>query len=930
MSSAIADAITAMPTQTSRTKNLLPAFADILATSSETAGRTGSEGTRVLPQVAAKPQSASGLGNRVVSIAHASAETAAQASGPEQLIPAYALRMSDWVMPSAEDSILTMKRSAPSETTITASSAPSSSVAGSEVSGPQTSNGAAATPTNVTPATLIALNSSLPMSRRDAWSTGFPGEQFLENTLPVAERSNHQPVTSAEFEPSPVEAFVSPPAPPSSAPTGTSQGDVALKAFSGSAQPANSSSNRLPSTATNLAPLPFADSVGTRPSRESSFGSTTATLTVDPAEIATRTMVSAPTTTVSSTQVSQNIGEAPASNKVSPQPVPAEVSAGGAETDTLAQALGVLLRRFAASGVTSTVISNVPSVVTTTSVPASAQSDFVTTNSMSVSEQAKETASNVAPVLANANLAPTGSVDTTALDASATILPPPDFATLTTSYEQDSERNQPRTDVGVSSAPSAPDAGPADVFAQTLSAPPVSTPIVSQPIAQEPTTTTASPLMTSTVRTSMAPSTVVEGSSVLEATIAQMVDAVLTQAPASAPHASAYSAEPIAAPAMKSTTPVAAEPFIIATATAASSAPQQKAPSQSFVITPKIETTVPVSVTALPQPTAPSDASPKIPFVLAPTMAKPADLAPDNSASSNESTMTALTDPAQSALSNEKPLWSIGANATASGVPAAAAPAPAAPAAFNQDSESQTDTSSHSPNYWKTSSTESSAVATPAPASAGVPVLAQVVSIGDASPKPVGVTNVTAPNNNASGDAQLPSSVLAQRASDGQELSAALQSWNGGDNAQTRLVQAAHLGGSLRESEMNISMQAESLGAVELRARVSGDVVGATIGVERHDAHAMISNNLSLLHDALQERQLRLGNVTVFQNPIHSGATAGDGGAPQQRGTTPRQSASVGSTGAQSGSSTTDAAAATESSEGNAVFDSNGRLSVRA
>jgi len=125
-------------------------------------------------------------------------------------------------------------------------------------------------------------------------------------------------------------------------------------------------------------------------------------------------------------------------------------------------------------------------------------------------------------------------------------------------------------------------------------------------------------------------------------------------------------------------------------------------------------------------------------------------------------------------------------------------------------------------------------------------------------------------------------------------------------------------------------MQAESLGAVELRARVSGDVVGATIGVERHDAHAMISNNLSSLHDALQERQLRMGNVTVFQSPVHSAATSGDGGAPQQRGTTPRQSASVGSTGAQSGSSTTDAAAATESSEGNAVFDSNGRLSVRA
>lgn len=220
-----------------------------------------------------------------------------------------------------------------------------------------------------------------------------------------------------------------------------------------------------------------------------------------------------------------------------------------------------------------------------------------------------------------------------------------------------------------------------------------------------------------------------------------------------------------------------------------------------------------------------------------------------------------------------------------------------------------------------------------APASTGAAALAQVASIADATPKlDAGnvATNVTTPNNNASMDAQLPGSVLAQRASDGQELSAALQAWNGGDNAQTRLVQAAHLGGNLRESEMNVSMQAESLGAVELRARVSGDVVGATIGVERHDAHVMISNSLSSLHDALQERQLRLGNVTVFQSPVHSGATAGDGGAPQQRGTAPRQSASGGSTGAQSGLSPTEAAAASESSEGNAVFDSNGRLSVRA
>jgi hypothetical protein len=906
ISSATENAITAMPTQTSRTKNLLPAFADILATSSETASWTGSESTPKA-QVAAKPQSASGPGNRMASVASLSAERAAQASSTEQLVPAYVLPMNDWAMPNAEDPILTIN-AAPSETTITASSAPSSSLAGGEVSGPQTLNHPATTPTNVTPATLTALISSLPMSRRDASSVRGPGNGFLENTLPVAETSNQQPVTSAEFEPSPMGVFVSPSASSSSAPKVVSQSDLGSKAFAGGAQAAAPDSNATQSTPTNFAPL-------------------------NPADISGQAISGTPTATLSSMQASQNIVEGPAPNRMSQQAVPAEISAGGDETDTLAEALGALLRRFSASSFTSTVISSVPSVVTTTTVPAAAQTDFVTTNSISASKPTKETAPIAAPVLASTNLAPAGSVDTPALDMTATILQLPDFARVAISYEQESERSQPATGLAVNSTPTAPDPEPTDIFAQTLLVTPILTPIVSQPVAQEATTTTATPLMTSSVRTSTAPSTLLEASSVLEAMVGQTVDAVLTQAPASAPHAPAYAAEQIVAPTMESAIPMGAAPFIAAMATSTSTAPQQKAPSQSFASNPKIETPAPATVTLLPQPTAPSVASPKIPFVVTPTAANPANSAPDNSAPFRESTMTAPMIPAQPAASNEKPVWGIATNATASGVPAAATPAPAAPAAFNQDSESQTDTASHSPSYSKTSTTESAAIATPAPASAGAAILTQVASIADTTPKlDAGsvATNVTIPSNNASSDAQLSTSVLAQRTGEGQELSAALQAWNGGDNAQTRLVQAAHLGGNLRESEMNISMQAESLGAVELRTRVSGDVVGAAIGVERHDAHVMISNNLSSLHEALQERQLRLGNVTVFQNPVHSGVTTGDGSASQQRGTAPRQSASAGSTGAQSGLSPTEAAATAESSEGNAVFDSNGRLSVRA
>jgi flagellar hook-length control protein FliK len=207
------------------------------------------------------------------------------------------------------------------------------------------------------------------------------------------------------------------------------------------------------------------------------------------------------------------------------------------------------------------------------------------------------------------------------------------------------------------------------------------------------------------------------------------------------------------------------------------------------------------------------------------------------------------------------------------------------------------------------------------------------VSVAVTAPKsdPSGPTAIGAPSNaNAGSDAPLTGSTAPHRAAGGPELSEAMQAWNGGDNAQTRLVQSARLGGNLRESEMNIAMQTETLGAVELRARVSGDVVGAAIGIERHDAHAMISNDLPSLREALHERQLRVGNVTVYQGSLHSGVATGDGGkSSQQRETAPRQPANSFWTSAQSPVSI-GAAGFSESSEGNMIFDSNGRLSVRA
>lgn len=156
-----------------------------------------------------------------------------------------------------------------------------------------------------------------------------------------------------------------------------------------------------------------------------------------------------------------------------------------------------------------------------------------------------------------------------------------------------------------------------------------------------------------------------------------------------------------------------------------------------------------------------------------------------------------------------------------------------------------------------------------------------------------------------------------------------LQTWNGGDNAQTRLVQSARLGGNLHESEMSVAMQSGTLGAVELRTRVTGDVVGAAIGVERHDAHAMISSDLPTLHQALHDRQLRVGDVTVFQGSLHSGATAGDGRPSQQREMAPPRTP-ITDWPAGRLSASAEAATSGDSSDSATTLDSNGRLSVRA
>jgi flagellar hook-length control protein FliK len=212
----------------------------------------------------------------------------------------------------------------------------------------------------------------------------------------------------------------------------------------------------------------------------------------------------------------------------------------------------------------------------------------------------------------------------------------------------------------------------------------------------------------------------------------------------------------------------------------------------------------------------------------------------------------------------------------------------------------------------------------------------QTVSVATAlkqDPSSLSTSSASSNHGDVGGDttggAQLPSAVVVHRAAEAAELSAGLQAWNGGDNAQSRMVQSARLAGNLGESEMNISLRADALGAVELRTHVSGDLVGASISVDRHDAHAMLSSDLGSLHQALNDRQLRVGDVKIFQGSFGSDATAADGQSSQRREMAPQQQQASNWTSGSSSSSASIAATA-DSSEANMFFDSNGRLSVRA
>ncbi len=148
------------------------------------------------------------------------------------------------------------------------------------------------------------------------------------------------------------------------------------------------------------------------------------------------------------------------------------------------------------------------------------------------------------------------------------------------------------------------------------------------------------------------------------------------------------------------------------------------------------------------------------------------------------------------------------------------------------------------------------------------------------------------------------------------------------DAVANRIVIDAQLLQDSGHSEMRIVMQTDKLGAVELRARVAGDEIGAAITVEKRDAHAALAVELPALQQALSEKQIRVDQFALLHGSLHS--TTGDAGAQSQahqgdRGTRRAQIAQ---------SFLRDDSGAFASSQSAVetwgIFDSQGRLSVQA
>jgi hypothetical protein len=142
-------------------------------------------------------------------------------------------------------------------------------------------------------------------------------------------------------------------------------------------------------------------------------------------------------------------------------------------------------------------------------------------------------------------------------------------------------------------------------------------------------------------------------------------------------------------------------------------------------------------------------------------------------------------------------------------------------------------------------------------------------------------------------------------------------------------IPSAQVAAQIAKSDVKIAMHGGELGSMELHAKMAGEEVSASITVEHHDAHSMLTSDLPALHQALNDRQLRVSEILLLHNSLSSGGSSEDGpNAQSDGGTSSRQSSGSQRVAGEGSASLDDAPSARAGSIG--IFDSRGRLSVRA
>jgi flagellar hook-length control protein FliK len=332
--------------------------------------------------------------------------------------------------------------------------------------------------------------------------------------------------------------------------------------------------------------------------------------------------------------------------------------------------------------------------------------------------------------------------------------------------------------------------------------------------------------------------------------------------------------------------------------------------SKTPVVTPSSAQTATVQITGLAPAAFP------IPNIPAPGSA-------DRAAKPNTTSKVTSTNPATTAVAPQP----FGRTAVSAPVSETIPARPVPPQNPDKDSARASNTHSQNPEKERTAGEGSGAAShlttaereTAAPAGANPPAdSAPGTANAGAMPAPVGkaVWVDTAARPNA-----------ADQPAERSNPSPGLEVWNGGDNAQTQLVQSALLASHPDRSEMKVSLEAERLGTVELQAKVTNGQIRAAIAVDRHDTHAVLASDLSALHQALNDRQLGTAHVTLFQGTLASNDALGNGTLAGRREASPQANENTRWAG---GESSPTAGRGAESALSNNIFDSNGRLSVRA